>query len=278
MIKSNPTVIELISSPKDCVRIKHELMHLFKPADYLSKACNARFAGYAMSQIKKAKGLKKKIHNPVEKTRKTVLDFCYVSKENGSVSAKTYLTENNITQSDCGLVKIANMKDVYGLYHDEGTVYNGIIKSAQSNDVNLSSIPKDKQQKTILYFNKDGYSFYCKSYKAYWKWVDERNEDRFSNTLSHGKNYDAKNMMHTFRLLRMAQEIGSEGKVHVRRSDRDFLLNIKAGGFEYDDLLDKANNLMLEIDQVFEKSHLADTPNSEKLADVLLQIRNHFYQ
>ncbi len=41
-------------------------------------------------------------------------------------------------------------------------------------------------------------------------------------------------MMHTMRLLRMAKEIATEGKINVLRSDREYLLAIKNGQFEYD--------------------------------------------
>ena len=50
-------------------------------------------------------------------------------------------------------------------------------------------------------------------------------------TLEHGGGCDAKNMMHTFRLLRMAKEIATTGKPLVRRPDRDELLEIKSGQF-----------------------------------------------
>jgi hypothetical protein len=56
-------------------------------------------------------------------------------------------------------------------------------------------------------FNKDSYSIYCREYKEYQEWEKKRNEQRYQSTLSHGKSYDAKNMMHTFRLLNMAEEI-----------------------------------------------------------------------
>ena len=81
----------------------------------------------------------------------------------------------------------------------------------------------------MLYFNKDGYSVYCKKYKEYWEWVGKRNEARYNTTMSHGKNYDSKNMMHVFRLLLMAKEIAEEGKINVYRNDREFLLSIKEG-------------------------------------------------
>lgn len=47
-------------------------------------------------------------------------------------------------------------------------------------------------------------------------------------------------MMHTFRLLAMAEEIGKEGTVRVWRSERNFLLNIKKGAFDYEVLVAQA--------------------------------------
>ncbi len=278
LIKGNPTIIELISSPVNCVRIKDNIMNNFNPTDYLSKECKDRFAGYAMSQIKKAKGLKKKIYNPVPEERKTILDFCYIPQNNDTISLSVYLELNGFSQVNCGLKKIPHMQNVYGLYHDLDSNYNGIAKSDISNEISLSSIPKGMNQKTILYFNKDGYSYYCKSYKEYWEWVKNRNEDRFENTLSHGKNYDSKNMMHTFRLLRMANEIGKEKKVNVFRKDRDELLSIKAGEFDYDVLLENAEQLMHDINDSFAKSSLPENTNKKALLAILVNIRKEYYK
>lgn len=48
-------------------------------------------------------------------------------------------------------------------------------------------------------------------------------------------------MMHTFRLLNMAEEIAREGIVNVRRGDREFLLKIRSGVFSYEELVELAN-------------------------------------
>ncbi|MFN8395819.1 MAG: hypothetical protein U0176_14380 [Bacteroidia bacterium] len=39
---------------------------------------------------------------------------------------------------------------------------------------------------TFMAFNKDGYTIYCKDYKAY-DWVELRNEARYEGTVAHGK-------------------------------------------------------------------------------------------
>jgi hypothetical protein len=126
--------------------------------------------------------------------------------------------------------------------------FNGIIRNSDSEDVCLSSIPKSSKQEVLLFFNRDGYSTYCKEYREYWDWVEKRNEERYAATQSHGKNYDAKNMMHVFRLLEMAIEIGKENQINVKRPNREFLLDIKAGKFEYEDLVKMAQEKQQEME------------------------------
>ena len=84
---------------------------------FLSKEVVKALSGYAFNQIKKARGLGKKIVNPVTE-RKDVLDFCYTFKNQGSQPIKEFLAEHHLDQRYCGLVSIPNMKDVYGVYYD----------------------------------------------------------------------------------------------------------------------------------------------------------------
>lgn len=275
---NNPNILELLNTPESAVLYKHPYLNGIKPELILSKLCKDTFGKFALSQIKKARGLKKKIVNPIKKERKTILSFCYVNYGQGSISLLKFLALNNWKQEYCGLIKIAHMKDVYGLFYDENLEYSGLIKSESSNDIRLSSIPKEAKQKALLYFNKDGYSKYCKEYRQYWEWVNNRNEVRYENTQSHGKNYDAKNMMHTFRLLDMAIEIGRDKIINVKRPNRDFLLAVKKGEYEYEDLLLMAKERQNEMDRVFENSDLPQKPNSKTISELTFELRNKFYQ
>lgn len=274
---NNPNILELLNSPENTIISKHPYLSEIKSELILSKLCNNTFGKFALAQIKKAKGLKKKIVNPVAKERKSVMSFCYVNYEQGAIPLEKYLEINGWPQEDCGLVNIANMKDVYGLYCCKGNGYNGIIKGKDSNDVCLSSIPKGSKQESLLYFNRDGYSTYCKEYREYWDWVDKRNTERYENTKSHGKNYDAKNMMHVFRLLEMAIEIGKEKKVNVKRPNRDFLLEIKSGKFEYEELLKMADLKKEEMELAFETSDLPNEPNIALINNLTYRLREKFY-
>jgi uncharacterized protein len=276
--KNNPNILEMLNVPTDCILYKHPIMEMIQPEMFLSKLCERTFANYAFTQIKKAYGLEKKIVNPVEEERKSVLDFCYVHKDKDAVALKMFLEENNMAQTSLGLASIAHLRDCYNLYYSTTQNYAGVAKKENANDVNLSSIPKEEKPIGILYFNKDGYSTYCKRYKDYWDWVAKRNDERFKTTMSHGKNYDSKNMMHVFRLLFMAKEIAIEGKINVLRNDRAFLLAIKEGKFEYDDLVKQAEEIKEDLPMLYEKSVLMDEPDMEKVDELLIKMRNEYYE
>lgn len=275
---NNPNILELLNTPEDSIIYKHPYLLDVKSELILSKLCFNTFGKYALSQIKKAKGLKKKIVNPVGKERKSVLSFCFVNYEQGAIPLEKYLEIKGWIQENCGLVNIPYMKDVFGLYYSDVNAFSGIIKSKDSNDVCLSSIPIGTKQESLLYFNRDGYSTYCKEYREYWDWVDKRNDERYEKTKSHGKNYDAKNMMHVFRLLDMAIEIGEQKKVNVRRPNRDFLLEIKSGKFEYEELLKMADSKQAELDLAFDNSDLPDEPDLAMINDLTYRLRDKFYK
>lgn len=273
--KNNPNILELLGTPESCVLFRHPLLSLIKPADFLSKLCKDTFAGYAASQIKKAKGLNKMINRPVEKARKGILEFCYVIDDNGSIPLLTWFKKYNFKQEDCGLTAVPHFRDVYLIYHQPGL--KGIISGEDANDVRLSSIPIGGSPVGTMQFNKDGYSVYCREYREYQEWVENRNDVRFKNTMTHGKNYDAKNMMHTFRLLNMAEEIATQKRVIVERPDRDFLLKIKSGGFEYEELLKMVDEKLDRIDQLYKQADLPDMPDETKANELLITIRTSFY-
>lgn len=277
--KNNPNILELLAMPEDCIQRRQPIMDLLRVQDFLSKKCRDTFGGYAFTQVRKARGLNKKIINPMPKERKTPLDFCYVLWNQGSMPLRKWLERKGYRQELCGLANIPHFRDTYGLYYDPGKElgFSGIIRKPASNELALSSIPKGHPMETILSFNKDGYQTYCKEYRQYWEWVEKRNETRYENTLSHGKNYDAKNMMHTFRLLDMAEEIAREGIIRVRRPNREFLLDIRSGRFGYEQLVEWAEQRMARIDKLFDQSPLPEEPSLPKINRALVEMREELY-
>lgn len=338
LLKSNPTALESLFAPEDCIigdvhpAVQYVLDH---KEMFLSKECFKTFYGYAVSQIGKARGLNKKIVNPVTE-RKDILDFCYTFKNQGSQPIKDFLKENGLDQKYCGLVNVPNMKDTYGVYYDwaayfkfehidwcdlvslgvespilivkfpfarnignregypggdeavkilhrienkEFFGYSGIVHPDEidkSNEVRLSSIPKSEEPICFMTYNKDAYTCHCRDYKEYKEWEAKRNPVRYEGNLGH--NYDAKNVMHCMRLVRMAKELAQgKGFNVVRDWDRQYLLDIRNHKFEYEDVMEQLEKEKAEMEEAIKSCTLPDYVDVEKVNNLLIEARKKLY-
>lgn len=283
---NNPTVLEILNLPEDCIIFKDPIFDLVlnHKKDFITTQCKMTFAGYAIQQIKKARGYNKKMNwEETSMTRKGVLDFCYVLTDNGSMQFEQWRLKNILektfewdnTQKDWSLANIDHAHNLYAMYLHPG----GIVSGPNANDVQLQSIPKNKKVYAYLTFNKDAYSIHCKRFSEYETWLKKRNPDRIKMNKEHGKDYDSKNMMHTFRLLNMALEI-AEGEINVRRSPEEIknLMSIRRGEAEFDDLIKKAEELIVKMDNAFDNSSLPSEVNKKFVNDLLIKIRNEKYK
>ena len=122
LMKSNPSIIESLFVPEDKILTKPSpiLAELFANKDkFITKQCFNPFVGYAVQQIGKARGLNKKIVNPMHE-RLTPFDFAYTFYAQGSTKIKNWLENRGLNKDFCGLVHIPNMHDTYGVYYDWG--------------------------------------------------------------------------------------------------------------------------------------------------------------
>jgi hypothetical protein len=317
---NNPNIMELFNTPEDCIVYKHpiwdDIVNALKISNVLTKRCYYTFSNYASQQIKKATGLNKKINNPIDKNRKTPIDFCHVIFEDDStMSLRPFLEREKLDQRLCGLIKVPHARDLYGLYYDYesaksfsryeeesireeyrknkvtsgepmGLGYKGIIKESDneevSNEIRTSSIPKGEKRIAQLSYNKDGYMSYCKDYREFWGdtgWMNMRNEERYNDNVSSGQNYDGKNLSHCLRLLYMASEIAEGKGVIVRRTEeqRKELLEIKKGLWTYEDIMKKCDELNDGLKEKYDNSSLPDVLDFMVLTELLFIYRDKFY-
>jgi predicted nucleotidyltransferase len=277
--KSNPTVLELLASPADCIVYRDPIMDQFKMQDFITREAAMTFAQYAMVQMRKAKGLNKKINNPMDRERKSLLDFCYVLAGNGSLPLREWLSKQRWTQENCGIAKIEHAKGMYAVFYDQTHTlgYKGIVATLESTEVSLSSIPKEETRCAYVFVNHEAYSSYCKVYNEYFSWVSARNEARFQGTMNHGQGYDAKNMMHTIRLLQQANEILCKSGLQIQRPNREELLRIKNGTYSYDELFVWSQKLFQEVQELCLHSILPVAPDQDKLRLQLVEMRKRLY-
>ena len=315
LAKNNPTVLELLNTPEDCVIYKHPLFDkiLENKDNLLTKICANSFGGYAKEQISKAKGQNKKQNWEKDKvTRKDVLDFCYVIEGEKSIPWKVWNEDFQYDEKFIGIVNVPNARDIYAVYFDEiahmcfsesvpenvresakylrkeselsmGFGYKGLIKtgegatSAESNQLRLSSIPKGEIPICIITYNKDGYTQHCNDYKSYQTWLDQRNEQRWVDVESHGQKIDGKNMMHCRRLMDMAREIAEGKGIVVRRPNAQELIDIRQGKVDLQTLIDHVESEIKEIDLLYKNSTLPDKVDMNLVEQILINIRKEIY-
>lgn len=291
---ANPTVLELLYSPQDCIIEKHPVFDLLvKHRDkFLTKKCLLSFGGYAIAQIKKAKGLDKKMNWEKSKTiRKDVMDFCYVTGEDSfsTLPVKVWLKKEGKKQEHCGLSKMEHFKDMFCLFYDHlaemksdnprfegsGHSYRGIV-SENGNDVRVSEIPRHALRECILFFNRDAYSLHCKDYKEYETWLANRNTQRYVDIKGHKQQIDGKNLLHCRRLLDMAIEIAKDKTITVRRPNADYLLQIRRGEIDLETIIEQAEKDIEGLDKIYENSGLPKDVDQSFINSLLLKIRKAY--
>jgi len=315
LAKNNPTILELLNTPEDCIVYKHPLFDkiLENKDNFLTKICANSFGGYAKEQIGKAKGQNKKQNWEKDKvTRKEVLDFVYVIDGEKSIPWKVWNSDKGFEEKFIGVVNVPNARDIYSVFFDRvayncfsesipenvresakyirteanlpmGFGYKGLVKTgegknmAESNQLRLSSIPKGETPICIITYNKDGYTQHCNDYKSYETWLEQRNEQRWVDVESHGQKIDGKNMMHCRRLMDMAREIAEGKGIVVRRPNAQELIDIRQGKVDLQTLIDHVENEIKEIDILYSNSTLPDKVDMKLVEEILINIRREIY-
>ncbi|MBR6284917.1 MAG: nucleotidyltransferase domain-containing protein [Muribaculaceae bacterium] len=316
LLKSNPTVLECLFVPSDMILGPvHPLMQMViaHREQFISKQCFNPFVGYAKSQIEKARGLNKKIVNPVTQ-RLSPYDFIYTFKGQGSTKFRDWLENRHLHQTYCGLVNVPNMHDIYGVYYDFGAHtaaheqwssdaaflafasqhfndpdlattsqrlstmapigYRGVINAdSDSNELRLSSI-EDKNARPICFIAYNQ-SGYSTHCRVYADYQKWVKERNPKRYESNlDKNYDSKNMMHCFRLMHMACEIAEGKGMILRRTwDRQFLMDVRNHKFEYDAIIERLEEEKERMNQLMAQSTIRDEIDAGFVNQLMIDIR-----
>ena len=307
----NPTVLELLYSPKDCVLIMHPAFDILlqKKDTFITKVCENSFYGYAKQQRQKAEGLEKLQNWESQRVvKKNPLDFCYVPVGYDSIPMKKWLQDHGMEQLFCALTAISHCKDLFAVFYDwsahecfsemipekirettkevrkaqglsMGIGYKGIAFE-DSNDIRLSNIPLEERKHSVCHmsYSKDSYRKHCIDYKRYEKWLEDRNENRWVEIKGHGQQIDGKNMMHFMRLVMIGREIAQGKGMNIRRPDAQELLKIRRGEVSLQELFDKSDEILSEMKKLFQNSSLPNEVSHEFIHNLLIEIRDYFYR
>lgn len=287
----NPNIVEIMWTPQDCIKICTPLMQkIINNRDlFISKKAYFSFSGYAWSQIKKASGRHKLINNPCPKEPPKKEDFCWIipdltkcffSMDDDAIdlmercpARPIALNRTGADLSKCHVSSLEHVSNTYRLYH-YGDRAKGVFRGDM---LTCESIPLEDEKNLfvgILIYNEHEWQKALTQWKQYNNWVDQRSEARWKLQVDGKLEYDQKNMMHTFRLLYSGKNILTKGEPIVRfdGEQREFLMNIRKGKYDYKTLIELAEKEMKEMEALKETSTIPHSVNMNKINDLYMEI------
>lgn len=280
---ANPGALELLFAPHDTVLATARCAAPLLAArqTFVTRRCYDSHVGYARAQIRRARGANKWINNPWPETPPQREQFCFVLDgpwpgERACDKAPLRprpLADSGIDLRQCHVAALERVPRTYRLYH-YGQAARGVFR-----DGNLvcESIPIEDERARLLgllVYDDEGFEKARNDHRNYWQWRRTRNDARWRTQEAGEIDYDAKNMMHTFRLLLSAVAIHRDGAPRVRfdGDDREFLLAVKRGIFGYDELLARAERLVDDLAAMQRSSVLPAAPDERFVEDLLREV------
>ena len=273
LVDQNPNIVESLWVDEEDILITSPGYKLLRTnrEQLLSSKVAFTFSGYAVSQLKRIKGHNKWINNPQPEERPKQYEFMTLVQSFSPHKELSYSTQQLIAdQKTYQLLHYGN--DLFGMYlrpnprspwcfDDVGALITNTPRDS------IAGLPD-----RIIKFNRDEYKLAKEKHKQYWDWKTNRNESR--SELEEKFGYDTKHAMHLVRLLRMAEEVLSEGIVRVKRPDAQELLSIRDGAWTYEELVSYAEDVDSRIHgELYENTKLRNTVDVNFASKLLMDIQ-----
>jgi predicted nucleotidyltransferase len=290
----NPNIIELLYLPEECVKIKTPIMQklIDNRSMFITKKAYHTFSGYAFAQIGKAKGQNKMVNHPEMAVKPKKGDFCwFIPKE--TVDPDHFGEYDWMVNPPCRPIPfnffkyedlskyhasaLEHTSNVYRLYF-YGDKSKGVFRGDDA--LVCESIPFEDEFtcfEGLLIYNQHEFEKAMAEHRKYNDWIANRNDARWVDQEKGKLNYDQKNMMHCARLMMAGKNILTKGEPIVRFEGEQlqYLRDIRAGKFEYEDIMARVEADMKELEDLYNKSTLpwgADIKQVDALYKQLLDM------
>lgn len=281
---ANPNLLELLFLPADCVlRSSPEMATLLEHRHlFLSRRCADTHVSYARAQIKRARGQNKWINNPKPEAPPRREDFCYVLPREGlgAAPASTAPPARPVPLAKLGwdlshfhAARVEHAQELFRLY-SYGPEARGVFRI---DELVCTSIPKEDEVPRfagLLLYSEPAFEQALRDHKNYWQWRAHRNEARWKKQEQGELDYDAKNLMHTVRLLLSGRSILAHGEPIVRFEGEplDLLRRIRGGELTYDEILALADDLIRDCESLAGKSDLPPNADPVRVKALLAEL------
>jgi hypothetical protein len=270
----NPNIIELLFTDEAQVLSMTESGKLLRANRdlFVTKRARHTFMGYAMSQLQRIRRHRAWLLHPIE-SKPTRAQF--------DLPEHKLVTKD---QQEAFIWVIANLLkgslDEAKLSHEmrnelRDVNYHGLLQSsievAPDAAWNLYRESTGASENFIYAMKQErAYAASLHDYDSYQSWKKNRNPKRAVMETKCG--FDVKHASHLYRLATMGKEI-LEGKgVIVKRPDASVILDIKNGGWTYDQIEEYASRIDQELNDSYKKSTLPHHPDIERINDLCQEI------
>jgi predicted nucleotidyltransferase len=280
-LENNPNVLEILfTNPEHHIYVDPiaqkilDNKHLF-----LSKKAKHTFSGYAVSQLKRIQRHYSWIMNPPKEVP---------SREEFGLPTNPILPKSQIDAVNAAIRKQLDIWNWHELENVEPNVRQAIQDQFETmlreitqwhwkdiddnkwlsaaNQIGLDSNFIELMVKERSYAGK------LKEWNQFQDWKKNRNKTRAELEEKYG--YDVKHGMHLVRLLRMCKELLETGQMNVYRKgiDADELIYIRNGGWKFIRIIEFAETMEKEINELYSKSVLPNKPDYDKIEKLCIEI------
>lgn len=294
----NPNVVEGLFVNEKHILIKtveaEQLIanrHLF-----LSQRALKTFTGYAISQLKKIKShrnwlLEERAGTLFEPTREAfglppekLISGEQLSAANAFITRNLHLIAPWLLEADnqhAGAFYEGLAKLLVLMFQEMGLEFNQTFETW----LVIETFAKEKvaynlglDANFVEYLQKEkAFAQARQHYEQYLGWKKNRNPARAALEAQYG--FDLKYSMHLVRLLRMGEEILTQGDFNVYRQDREELLAIRGGAWSYEQLIEWSDQ---KVDQLYDvvrsgKSVVPSGPNEKLIEKLAIEVQDSLW-
>jgi hypothetical protein len=238
---------------------------------FLSKKARWTFSGYAMSQLKRIKTHKRYLlnppsHNP-DRSEYDLPDRSEIPKEQFNAAMDAVKKKIDGWEIDYGDLDEAAKLYIERQISDFLTELS--ITANEKFAAAARSIGYDENFIHLLQRERE-YRVAKTHWTQYQEWKKNRNPARAK--LEEKYKFDVKHGMHLVRLLKMCREILTEGEVKVWRPDAEELLEIRAGKWSYEKLIEFAETEDKAMAELYDASTLPRSPDHKSIDKLCIDV------
>lgn len=255
---NNPNILDTLFAPESKVLKQTAAGRILREnaPKILNKYLYYRFTGYATEQLNKMETHRQYLLNPITERP---------TRESFDLRNTTDLSDGELATIYAAVSKhVDKWENAFPTGMSQSDIW--MIKSHYKDTLKEMAIAKEERyllaerrlgipSSISEYFAAERkFNKAVDDYKSYQKWLKDRNPERAALEAKFG--YDTKFAVHLIRLLRACRDLLKTGTYDVCRTgiDADLLLQVRAGQFKYEEVLQMSEDTRREAEDLFNKN------------------------